>query len=495
MEDSKKIYTFYGKAGEDYHLWCARTQAALESKALLEMIRHDALMEHENPDEPLLQKVETARAVIIQGLGNRPLRLCLAVKENLYLIWKRLKDRYAVSNTATKVQLKAKLSRMNYKGESMEDYIDSFEEIFNRLAAMDNMFAEDLQVAMLLASFGDKKTSPFGHVLASLRTRQEDLDWETTTSTLLQESEDQMIRSEKPVKRNDSGRALTTGGERQKSWRKQRRKQSTRFEKRRCFRCRKIGHIVKDCPYDDEEAQPSGSSAKSDSANQAQLLMAKHEHSVENGSPVIVKGDEMHHNTAETSGSDKEDNMFIFDSGASDHMVWSNDYLRDIVDIEPRPITVGKGNIVYASQRGILSLRTFVGPDKNRDERVLVIQEVLFVPQLHANLLSCSRLCESGYNIKFSKEYCYAEHFGVLHFRATKERGIYHIKTFPVEQGENHRQAYMVQDDGSRVTKGRRISQHSMQLWHERLGHANTNSIVQLIRSNAVIGVHVKTEK
>lgn len=58
----------------------------------------------------------------------------------------------------------------------MDDYMDSVEEIFNHLAGMANTIAQDLQIAMLLAYFGDKNTSPFGHVLSSLQLIQEKLD-------------------------------------------------------------------------------------------------------------------------------------------------------------------------------------------------------------------------------------------------------------------------------------------------------------------------------
>ena len=115
MEDSKKVYKFYGRPAEDFHIWCCRTEAALEDKKALSMIHADPLESPDSVDDDARQKIATARAVIIQGLGDRPLRLCLSVKENPFKMWSRLKERYAVSNTATKVQLQSRLSRMSYK--------------------------------------------------------------------------------------------------------------------------------------------------------------------------------------------------------------------------------------------------------------------------------------------------------------------------------------------------------------------------------------------
>ena len=197
MEDSKKVYRYFGKPGEDFHLWQARTEAALQAKEVLYVVESDILGTAEDGNLTEGQRKDTAiaRAVLIQGMGDRPLRLCLSAKENPYRMWVRLRERYAVSNTATKVQMQSKLTRMSYTGQPMQDYIDAFEEIFNRLAAMESDVAEDLQVAMVLASFGDKNKSSFGHVLAALQTIQEKLDWETVTASLLQEYEEQLLRS------------------------------------------------------------------------------------------------------------------------------------------------------------------------------------------------------------------------------------------------------------------------------------------------------------
>lgn len=83
-----------------------------------------------------LQKATaTARAVSIQGLGDPPLILCLSERENPHRMWLRLRDRYAVLNTASRAQLETKLSQMMYQGQSMSNYIDGCEEIFDRLAA------------------------------------------------------------------------------------------------------------------------------------------------------------------------------------------------------------------------------------------------------------------------------------------------------------------------------------------------------------------------
>ena len=78
---------------------------------------------------------------------------------------------------------------MTYEGQSRPDFVDTFEEIFNRLA-VEGEISQEMQIAMLLASFGDKTKSPYGHIVASLQSVQESLSWETVTARLLQEYEE-----------------------------------------------------------------------------------------------------------------------------------------------------------------------------------------------------------------------------------------------------------------------------------------------------------------
>lgn len=112
-----------------------RTEGALESKELFEIVKKNGLDDIDSTkDTTVAKKVAAARAIIIRGLSDRPLRLCLPFKKNPHKLWTRLADCYTVSNTATMVRLQAKLCRMAYTNESMNEYADNFEEIFNRMA-------------------------------------------------------------------------------------------------------------------------------------------------------------------------------------------------------------------------------------------------------------------------------------------------------------------------------------------------------------------------
>ena len=246
-------------------------------------------------------------------------------------MWQRLKDRYAVSNTATRVQLQSKLSRMLYKNQSMQDFVDDFEEIFNRLSAMGSSVSEELQVAMFLSSFGDKNKSQFGSVIASLQTRQESLDWETATATLIQEYEDQQAHHGGSGSSRDIEHTHALYSTRV---RPHRRSHRGSLSYKKCFSCNRRGHFARECPKKNasrderrsrsEQQIPSGSG--SSSANHTHLL----------------------HASAMLSVTDVPQ-KFILDSGASDHMVCNLNMLHNYEEIEPRPIMLGDQTTLYAT--------------------------------------------------------------------------------------------------------------------------------------------------
>lgn len=86
MEFDKKVYNFNRRPGEDFHLWCVRTESALEAKVDIRTTQSDLLRGDGELSDADRKDVATARAVVIQGLGYRILRLCLPAKNNPFVI-------------------------------------------------------------------------------------------------------------------------------------------------------------------------------------------------------------------------------------------------------------------------------------------------------------------------------------------------------------------------------------------------------------------------
>lgn len=137
----------------------------------------------------MTQSITKARAIIIHGLENKPLRMCLPDKSNPFRMWMTLNERHAVSNIGTRVQLQSKLSLTAYRGQRMTEFIDDSESVFNHMVAMNSPVSEEPYVDMLLASLEEKHKSAYGHMVAVIHSSENSLKWETRTSRLLQEYE------------------------------------------------------------------------------------------------------------------------------------------------------------------------------------------------------------------------------------------------------------------------------------------------------------------
>ena len=90
---------------------------------------------------------------------------------------------------------------------------------------------------------------------------------------------------------------------------------------------------------------------------------------------------------------DSADIRFVPDSGATDHIVNSTEYLTEIVEKESYVQGIGVERLKSVAE-GALELR-------DDSERLLCLQRVLFVPGVQANVLFVKRLTELGISFSF----------------------------------------------------------------------------------------------
>ena len=137
-----------------------------------------------------------------------------------------------------------KLNRLRYSNQVMTDFVDEFEEIFNRLDGMGSSFPENMQVAMFLSSFGEKNQTLNGPIVAALQTTASDLSWEIVTARMLQEYDEMQCNPDAGSTRNDQkrGHALASTAPPRKVFHRDRKKHF----RGTCYRCGEIGHYIRD---------------------------------------------------------------------------------------------------------------------------------------------------------------------------------------------------------------------------------------------------------
>ena len=194
----------------------------------------------------------------------------------------------------------------------------------------------------------------------------------------------------------------------------------------------------------------------------------------------------------------RDQNVILLDSVASEHTVWCKNQLGNLRSIKPRDIYLGDGNQVNARHSGTLLLRKTVEVSGEQFKRSLVLQDVLYVPDLHSNLISCSRLCETGYLIHIGIYMCNGVYDGIIQFQRRKSEGVYHIVTccvYPWSVSANtatSNQRGDPDDKSSNANDAFEDTKSFWKLWHERLGHAHFGSVKQLRSRRAVAGMDTK---
>ena len=188
---SRRLNKFHAKRGKYFSLWSLRFEALLESKDLLGVVTTDPLSDttFADLDADIRAKLLKAKLLLVQSLGDKPLRTVASERKNVFQMYQKLNERYASQNTATRVQLQTELYQNSFsKNQAMSEYVDEFESVFAQLEAMESPVPESMQIAILFASFSSTAESSYGAIITALQTLgDDDLSWERATARLLQQ--------------------------------------------------------------------------------------------------------------------------------------------------------------------------------------------------------------------------------------------------------------------------------------------------------------------
>ncbi|XP_073064132.1 uncharacterized protein [Primulina eburnea] len=151
--------------------------------------------------------------------------------------------------------------------------------------------------------------------------------------------------------------------------------------------------------------------------------------------------------------------IWYFDSGCSRHMTGSKDHLIDYVELRSGHVTYGGGAKGRIVGKGTLNV-----------DGLPNLHNVLYVEGLNSNLISISQLCDDGLHVKFDKDNC--EVFDNSNTRIlTGTRSADNCYQLGEDVVSNH----------SKVSE--------LNLWHQKLGHANFKTLKNLGKYDAVRGM------
>lgn len=177
-----------------------------------------------------------------------------------------------------------------------------------------------------------------------------------------------------------------------------------------------------------------------------------------------------------------QDQQWIVDSGASNHMCRDRSLYKNLKDYNNK-ITIANNTTLPCKGVGDVSL----------DCSVRNLNNVLYIPGISVNLLSVSKLVQQGLTITFNRDGCYffksCKVEGQPIATASNYRGIYRLNVGVGEKSshEEHSTLMCSRHEPESVTDAAR-SNMSANLWHKRLGHLNVNDM-NVLKNGASTGV------
>lgn len=488
---------FDGKPTSDFRLWLCRLEAILEDKSILYTIGSDvstagAARRVVDDQDKVASDKSKAAAIMVGGLGDKPLRLVVGVRKDPAQMMKKLNERYASSKLTTRMTLMTSLTNMTYKGGDMTEYVDTYASTLDRLEAMDAKVPTELSVIMFLASM----KGHFAPTVAALRTMSDDsLRWDDVTARLIEEAD-----TVKAARGSSSGSALVAttlacdfcgkhGHTKDRCWQNPDNpnnrlsseasgsttsKRSKRANVAQSGRSRATAGRSGDGSKSGRRGRGRGTKSESDSdssddsdastSTRQRGSRARHHVLVARGAPRTVHVGHSAHDPQSTS--------LILDSGASGHMCPVREWLHDFAPCEPTPISLGDDSQLQCTGTGTLRVDLH---SKSRGENIAIIRTVQYTPGLAHTLLSCSALAEKRVSTVIDKAGC-----TLYQHPSSGQRQL--LATCTLRDG-----LYYLDGTAQVVRQSANTASASqVDMWHQRLGHTNHGKVRKLMNTGGL---------
>ena len=366
-------------------------------------------------------------------------------------IWKKLKETYQSKGPARKATLLKRLTLHKMaEGADARDHVREFFETVSKLNEMDVEINKDLLAIMLLYSL----PASFENFRVAIESRDDLPSPDVLKVKILEESE------ARGTKRGNVQGAMFARNFNQHKYTKKNSKNddSKKSEnaaenfKFKCYKCRKPGHKVTNCPQNNARESKSQSNAEKSKEISAY-------------SPCVEE-------KAMINADLGDINAWCLDSGCTSHMCGESEKFREIGNSDKTYLHLA--DKTSTSIAGVGKVKTVF--NNGSDIKTVNLENTLHVPELRTSLLSVGKFADKDWRIIFEKTGASIENeLGEVVLRANREcGGLYYICESPEIAG-------VVTD-----TKGSTTAKTQLNDWHRRLGHINFQFIKKLSSKNLI---------
>ena len=341
---------------------------------------------------------DRALSTIVLGI-NHSLLYLIGDPEDPVMVWRKLCAQFQKKSWANKLSLKKRLYNLKMsEGDSIQKHIKNMLEIFDELAIVGDPMEDEDRVVHLLASLPNS----YEVLVTALEANAEVPELEMVIERL--RHEESKLKEKVKTGNEMYNNALMSNGRFHKSG-----------DLRKCFNCKKKGHISRNC---EELKKKESANVSSENSRERRDSSSSSESDSEVVGFVVSQA-------LLSSGPDIGKSKWVVDSGASCHMSNSKRMFSKLKPLEkPEMVEVGDGKFVEAEGKGSVKLSVNAG----HSTKSCKLHDVLYIPDLSFNLFSVSKATEKGKSAEFTKKSCrFRDNEGSVVAIANKVGNLYYL--------------------------------------------------------------------
>lgn len=403
----------------NYDSWAVQMRSVLMHAELWKLA--SGALKEEDDGEGANWRGKYSKALTIITLSVKQSKLgYIKNSETSFAAWKKLKTVHQLTGPVRKVSLyKMLLSLQMFDGQNVCSHFKAFCEISEKLTSVGIDMPDELKVIILLSSL----PNDYENFVVAIETRDVLPEFEILYIKVKEEGE----RRSNPDRQNGETHDFTVNV---KSSGKK-----THTKNIVCFNWGKRGHIKAECRSISAQKEKKRSTSKEETQKEFSLL-----------------------GSLDANGFDRS--KWCLDSGATSHMC-CNRTMFNKMEKHTEMIGLAGDSFLHADGKGEVKLQT--------DRYTIVINNVLYVPDLKSNFLTVSQIVARGYVAHFSNKHAKLIQDGECILMVKKVGNLY---TF--EGKTNNCFATACVDRA---------------LWHKRYGHLNFRSLTKLTINKMVRGM------